>query len=333
MPNTPNSSRPPDIWTSAQRYFGPRVRAVAAGPGLTFSGSLPFLAPLIRQQPQSLPEKWRTAIAVDHATKSAPVLQGHLTQPPFAHAAQHDIGSLHGIETKLKAMAPKAEGTFWRTLHQVTPGGLLIDALEQGFGNKPGDVDKSFGAGAANSLGSAVRGGGAFEDSVTRSATRLVAGEKVVTDYQRRRAHGDFAPLQGDLFTAMANPLFAGAAALKKGVRDTPLTRGSETVGNIAPGLAVSVRNPQAGAVFFAAQGADSQNQAAIRAGKEGTWQADLGVIGNAGAQGLLGLIPGVGTGRTCRNSPALPPTRRCKWARARRQARHPVFRQTSLAI
>jgi len=194
-------------------------------------------------------------------------------------------------------MAPKAEDAFWRTLHQVTPGGLLIDSLESGFGNKPGDVEKSFGAGAANSVGSAVRGVGAFGDSATRSVTRLVAGEKGVTDYQRRRAHGN-APMPSDLLTAIANPLFQGAAALKKGVRDTALTRVSETAGNIAPGLAVSVANPYAGAAFFAAQGADSQNQAAIRAGKAGTWQADLGVLGNAGAQGALGLIPGVGVER-----------------------------------
>lgn len=295
MPNPSNPQSPPDIWTSAQRYFGPKVRAVAAGPGLTFSGSLPFLAPLIRQQPQALPEKWRTAIAVDHATKSAPVLQGHLTQPQFAHAAQHDLGSLHGIETTLKAMAPSAEDTFWRTLHAVTPGGLLVDALERGFGNKPGDVEKSFGLGAASSVGSAVRGVGALGDSATRSVTRLVAGEQGVTDYQRRRAHGDFAPMPGDLFTAMANPLFDGAATLKKGVRDTPLTRVSETAGNIAPGVAVSIASPYAGAAFFAAQGADSQNQAAARAGKAGTLKADLGVLGNAGAQGLLGAVPGIG--------------------------------------
>ncbi len=195
-------------------------------------------------------------------------------------------------------MAPKAEDTFWRTLHQVMPGGLLIEALETGFGNKPGDIEKSFGAGAADSVASASSGVGAFGDSTVRSITRLVTGEKGVTDYQRRRARGEFAPLPSDLFTAAANPLFDGATWLKQGVRDTPLTRASETAGNIAPGLAVSAVNPYAGAAFFAAQGADSQNQAAIRAGKAGTWQADLGVMGNAGAQGLLGAIPGAGVER-----------------------------------
>lgn len=299
MPNTPNSSRPPDIWTSAQRYFGPKVRAVAAGLGPNaFSGSLPFLAPYLQPQPSALPKNWNTAQAVHCATQSSPVLQGHLTQPQFAHAAQHDLGSLHGIETTLKAMAPKAEDVFWRGLHGMMPGGLLIDGPENGFGNKPGDVEKSFGAGATDSVGSALRGLGAFGDSTTRSVTRLVAGEKGVTDYQRHRAHGDFAPLPSDLFTAAANPLFDGATSLKKGVRDTPLTRVSETAGNIAPGLAVSAVNPYVGAAFFAAQGADSQNQAAIRAGKAGSWQADLGVLGNAGAQGVLGLIPGVGVER-----------------------------------
>jgi hypothetical protein len=77
----------------------------------------------------------------------------------------------------------------------VTPGGLAIEGLERGFGNKPGDMEKSFGAGAAKSVGSAVRGVGAFGDSATRSVTRLVAGEQGVRDYQRRKARGDVAPL------------------------------------------------------------------------------------------------------------------------------------------
>jgi hypothetical protein len=173
------------------------------------------------------------------------------------------------------------------------PGGFLIEGLERGFGNRPGDAEKSATAGALRSVGSAVRGVGAFDDSATRSVTRMVAGEQGVTEYNRRRAQGAFAPMPGDLFTAISNPLFDAATSLKRGVRDTPLTRTSEAAGNLAPGLLVSVANPWVGAGYFAAQGADSQNQAAIRAGKAGTWQTDLGVLGNAGVQGGLGLIPG----------------------------------------
>ncbi len=293
MSNISNPSRPPDIWTAAQRTFGPKVRAIAAGLGPNaFSSSLPFLAPFIQPQPTALPKAWNTAQAVHRATQTSPVLQGHLTQPGFAAAAQHDIGPLHRLETAVKALkANDVEGVLFR---KFIPGNSLIDAVQTHFGNKPGDMQKSFLAGAAGSVGSAVRGVGAAADA----GLRLSMGERKAAALAQARAHGGFSPMPGDLVTAVANPLFDSATWLKKGVRDTPLSRGSEMAGNLAPGIAVSVANPIAGAAYFAAQGADSQSQAAIRAGKAGTWQADLGVLGNAGVQGGLGLIPGAKLGR-----------------------------------
>lgn len=110
MPNTPDTLEPSAV-EPMSRDIARKVQLVAAGLGPNpFSGSLGFLADYVRGQPRGLPDNWRTAGAVAAATRSTPVLQGHLTDPAFAGTAQHDLEPLHGIETAASAFAPETEG-------------------------------------------------------------------------------------------------------------------------------------------------------------------------------------------------------------------------------
>jgi hypothetical protein len=174
----------------------------------------------------------------------------------------------------------------------LTPLGQVnnaVDAVGALAGYNPGDLQTSFQHGAAAAARSVVRGIGALGDIQHKAVNAITGGNRIASFVLQNLNPLGNLPGMSDVQPA-TQWLGQKAQELENSVQQHGrLAQGADMIGGLIPYLFSGEFAP----ITMALSGAGNQADAAERQGKYGTTASDIGVIANAGFQGLLGRFIG----------------------------------------
>jgi hypothetical protein len=225
---------------------------------------------------------------IDQHTQGAPVARRAYTDADFANLA-HDDSHNVGLLDRFFGMA---NSPVISAISRLTPLGQVnnaVDAVGALAGYNPGDLQTSFQHGAAAAARSVVRGIGALGDIQHKAVNAITGGNRIASFVLQNLNPLGNLPGMSDVQPA-TQWLGQKAQELENSVQQHGrLAQGADMIGGLIPYLFSGEFAP----ITMALSGAGNQADAAERQGKYGTTASDIGVIANAGFQGLLGRFIG----------------------------------------